>query len=120
MKQILERFFLGNKSMETTRNKIKAVCKKAFEECDWMELDYSKFNEDITCFNEAGKKCSVVFDDNARHEGLFIIVCLTITLEKEWKLAMFETRVNYNGIDAMNLANNYLNGNYSIGDELKI
>jgi len=99
--------------METTQDKIKAICKKAFEDCDFAELDYSKYHEDITCFNETGTKCSVVFDD-AEIGSMFIIVCLAITLEREWKLDLFEVRTNYNGIDAMHLAHNYLKGNYSL------
>lgn len=99
--------------METALDQIKSVCKKAFEECDFAEFNYSEFSEDITCFNETGTKCVVVFD-NVQVDKIFIIVCIKITPDKECELDMFEARTNYDGVDAMHLANNYLAGNYSL------
>jgi len=99
--------------METIKDQINKACDKAFRH---YQEDVEQFSHDLTCFNETGTKCAVVYDGHSIEKD-YIIVCLAITPEKEWELAMFEIRRNgaYDGIDAMLLADNYLSGNYSIG-----
>ncbi|RLI63944.1 MAG: hypothetical protein DRO67_04885 [Candidatus Asgardarchaeum californiense] len=91
--------------METTKDNIESVIEQAFDD---NGLDIDTFSRDIICFNEVGTKCGVVLDD-MKSPKTFVMVCLGITLEREWKLAMCEVRENnYDGIDAMNLIHNYL------------
>jgi hypothetical protein len=92
--------------METTRDQIQSVCKKAFKH---HSVDWDGFCRDIICFDEIGTRCAAVFDDT-KLSNTFVVVCLGITLEREWKLVKFEIRRNgsYDGIDAMNLAHNYI------------
>ena len=77
-------------AIRTTLDNIKEVCEQAFKDND---LDFSKFSQDIICFNETGVRCCVVFD-NMELEKTFAIVCLGITLEREWKFMLFHARDN--------------------------
>ena len=96
--------------------KIKKIIKKAFED---NGIDSSNFSQDVICFNEDATRCAVIYDD-AKLEKTFIIVCIqgneTFSFGIQYELAMFEVRDNgqYDGIDAMHLADNFLTGNYSL------
>jgi len=90
--------------MEMIMESIKRAVGKVFKEHD---LDINDFEHDITCFNETGIRCAVVYDNPTGAETTIVVIGLRPNLKGEW-LEDFFKRCDGDGVLAMCEADAFL------------
>ena len=63
--------------MKTTQDKIQEAIKKAYPAINKLE-------HDITCFNDTGTRCAVIYDEGITIPNNYLVVGLLVNSEGEW------------------------------------
>jgi hypothetical protein len=99
-------------SIKTVSDVIQEAIEKAFDD---NGVDIDKFSHDMTAFSSTGVRAMAIYDD-CELEKTFILVGLSATVDKSYKVIYFKNTSegvgvgHYDGIDAMSDAETFLMG----------